>query len=715
MMGHDHCDGYTLDPRLDVSSQCSEVEKHAKQNPKVKLKFVRSMKDLDGQAAQISGKDHAEKPAYEMADQRDLDAACVLVNLAKDFSCLPKNDIASSRRNIGVFQMMDSELLTTELVDDSTQHASKYGGNDKMKGISEKLKFSLSKAHCPERKQKKRKVENEFPLPQSKKYRNYYISEEEKNDSHEVHELEYGHGLTSKLGKKGRQNLEACASDDGLDMEYLERKTVTKKRSEKAEIFLDGSDEYHNLRSRSKKLIDESEPISFKKKLGSQKEDAETVSLDSGAMYDTILSEKAAVDDMVPVINPAEKQQFSLITPNLYTRFSFSIIHLLSAVRMALITPHAEDYAVAIGKSVVEDNRRQRQFKDTQNGNSQEVDGFHSCENRGVINSEQMAQKILPSLTIHEIVQRVRSNPRDPCILETLEPLVDLVRGVLKIFSSRTAPLGAKGWKALTVYENSSKSWSWIGPVSINLSDDDYIEEGISPEAWGLPRRILVKLVDCFANWLKNGQETLQQIGSLPAPPMILMQPTNAKERFKDMRAQRSLSTISPSSDEVRAYFHREETLRYLIPDRAFSYTALDGRKSTVAPLRRCSGKPSAKARDHFMLKHNRPPHVTLLCLVRDAAARLPGSIGTRADVCTLIRDSQFIVEDISDSQVNQVVSGALDRLHYELDPCVQFDKDRHLWVYLHGEREEEEFENDGTSSRKNWKRQGEMLERNLA
>jgi len=43
--------------------------------------------------------------------------------------------------------------------------------------------------------------------------------------------------------------------------------------------------------------------------------------------------------------------------------------------------------------------------------------------------------------------------------------------------------------------------------------------------------------------------------------------------------------------------------------------------------------------------------------------------------------------------------------LHYERDPCVQFDGERKLWVYLHREREEEDFEDDGTSSTKKWKR----------
>ena len=38
------------------------------------------------------------------------------------------------------------------------------------------------------------------------------------------------------------------------------------------------------------------------------------------------------------------------------------------------------------------------------------------------------------------------------------------------------------------------------------------------------------------------------------------------------------------------------------------------------------------------------------------------------------------------------MVSGALDRLHYEKDPCVKYDSSRKLWVYLHRNRTEEEF-----------------------
>lgn len=32
-------------------------------------------------------------------------------------------------------------------------------------------------------------------------------------------------------------------------------------------------------------------------------------------------------------------------------------------------------------------------------------------------------------------------------------------------------------------------------------------------------------------------------------------------------------------------------------------------------------------------------------------------------------------------------MSGALDRLHYEDDPCVKYDSERKLWLYLHKNR----------------------------
>ncbi|XP_022743419.1 uncharacterized protein LOC111294393 [Durio zibethinus] len=389
---------------------------------------------------------------------------------------------------------------------------------------------------------------------------------------------------------------------------------------------------------------------------------------------------------------PFKKMQFNSSCPTAHTGFSFSIIHFLSAIRTALITPGGKDHPSAVSKYPAKSNPKS-------------VSRYH--ERKGISNS-QGEQKSLPCLTMHEIVERVRLNPGDPCILKAREPLQELVRGALTIFSSTTAPLGAKAWKALTLYSKSNKSWSWIGPVAIK--PHNHMKEAVSSAAWGLPSRTLLKLVNCFADWLKIAQESLQKIGDLPAPPLTLMHRTvNVNERLREVRPRKMVATISQCPKEIRDYFRKEEAIRYFIPERAFSYTALDGRKSTVAPLRRCSGKPSLKCRKHFMLKADRPPNITVLSLARDAAARLPAGMGTRADVCVLIRDSQYIVEEISEEQLNQVVSGALDRLHYEHDPCVQFNGERRLWFYLHGEREEDDFEYDATLSTKKRRRQREI------
>ncbi|KAF9598446.1 hypothetical protein IFM89_027879 [Coptis chinensis] len=553
----------------------------------------------------------------------------------------------------------------------------------------------LLRAHPhPSVKKKKGNVDYEYRVSN---YSHDYM--EEDGDLRVTHSPIYldDRMKTDRMGKKGPL-LGAHANDrhERLNMPLLECSSAAKKRKGKGDVI------YVSVLDESNKGISQQQvdDPSLSKKKGKREPEVES---DSPSVFS---SEKGLID--ADPDTKSVKKPFPLITPSIHTGFSFSVVHLLSAVRVAMVTPLADDVS-DIGKHIENSDGRHCYEKEEQNGKHETVTAKPLGQPDNVMDastSEQTSRNNLPSLTVQEIVNRVRSSPGDPCILETQEPLQDLVRGVLKIFISKTAPLGAKGWKALVSYEKSSKSWSWIGPVSSSTSDPDKVEEVTSFEAWGIPYKMLVKLVDSFANWLKNGQETLQQIGSLPPPPLELMQPNlDEKERFRDLRAQKSLTTISPSSEEVRAYFRREEVLRYLVPDRAFSYTAADGRKSIVAPLRRGGGKPTSKARDHPILKPDRPPHVTILCLVRDAAARLPGNIGTRADVCTLIKDSQYIVEDVNDLQVNQVVSGALDRLHYERDPCVQFDGERKLWVYLHRDREEEDFEDDGTSSTKKWKR----------
>lgn len=41
------------------------------------------------------------------------------------------------------------------------------------------------------------------------------------------------------------------------------------------------------------------------------------------------------------------------------------------------------------------------------------------------------------------------------------------------------------------------------------------------------------------------------------------------------------------------------------------------------------------------------------LMSVRDAAARLPNGEGTRAEICELLKDSQFLAPDVTSTQVS--------------------------------------------------------------
>ncbi|KAG5581845.1 hypothetical protein H5410_052472 [Solanum commersonii] len=92
--------------------------------------------------------------------------------------------------------------------------------------------------------------------------------------------------------------------------------------------------------------------------------------------------------------------------------------------------------------------------------------------------------------------------------------------------------------------------------------------------------------------------------------------------KVKESKAIKSLETIFPCCEEIRTYFYREEALRYEVFSRDFPFIITDGHESIVAPLKRCGGKPLKMIRQHHILKRNRPPHFTIICLERDATTR---------------------------------------------------------------------------------------------
>ena len=158
-------------------------------------------------------------------------------------------------------------------------------------------------------------------------------------------------------------------------------------------------------------------------------------------------------------------------------------------------------------------------------------------------------------------------------------------------------------------------------------------------------------------------------------------------ERFKNVKKNKIQITIKQRTKEEVQNFRKQEKIRYENPLKPWEYTLSNGNIAIVAPLLSNQKQLISKARDHELLKAERPPYITLLSLVRDAAARLEDGVGTRLDICDLLKDSQYINENVADSKINNIVSGALDRLHYQKDPCVKYDSHHKLWIYLHRNR----------------------------
>ncbi|KAM4726769.1 nuclear factor related to kappa-B-binding protein isoform 2-T4 [Anableps anableps] len=211
-----------------------------------------------------------------------------------------------------------------------------------------------------------------------------------------------------------------------------------------------------------------------------------------------------------------------------------------------------------------------------------------------------------------------------------------------------------------------------------------------------------VEFVDEFQQWrwigpTQDTEKDLSALCQLWLDSKDFVVKTENEDMLEFTSSTPKLSTdyvVRPSTGDEKQVFQVQEQQRYNQPHKAFTFR-MHGFESVVGPVKGVFDKEMSlnKAREHTLLRSDRPPYVTILSLVRDAAARLPNGEGTRAEICELLKDSQFLAPDVTSAQVNTVVSGALDRLHYEKDPCVKYDIGRKLWIYLHRHRSQEEFE----------------------
>jgi hypothetical protein len=145
--------------------------------------------------------------------------------------------------------------------------------------------------------------------------------------------------------------------------------------------------------------------------------------------------------------------------------------------------------------------------------------------------------------------------------------------------------------------------------------------------------------------------------------------------------------------DQLRE-FHRQEALRYENAGQPFCYRLAGLNPFCVAPQR---GKTLVKiARRHAMLLDERPSTVTLQDVVRDALARLPQGVGTKADLQVVVMDSQFVNQDVTAAVLSSAISDSLDRLSAVSDPAASFHAMSRLWSYLHRNRAAHEFVSAG-------------------
>lgn len=152
--------------------------------------------------------------------------------------------------------------------------------------------------------------------------------------------------------------------------------------------------------------------------------------------------------------------------------------------------------------------------------------------------------------------------------------------------------------------------------------------------------------------------------------------------------------TVRVATQAEMLEFQRQERLRFEQPHRPFTYR-MHGYESVVGPVKGIYTQSLAlnKARGHAIMVDDRPPYVTILTLVRDATARLPNGEGTRSEISELLKCSQFINRQAAENVLQTIVSGALDRMHGGIDPCVRYDARRKIWIYLHRNRNEADFE----------------------
>ncbi|CAH2243955.1 nuclear factor related to kappa-B-binding protein isoform X2 [Pararge aegeria] len=197
--------------------------------------------------------------------------------------------------------------------------------------------------------------------------------------------------------------------------------------------------------------------------------------------------------------------------------------------------------------------------------------------------------------------------------------------------------------------------------------------------------------------WIGAGRDCDAILGRLCERWLRAVSPPPPATEAPPPRYPTSWIVRQPTTAEITD-FRTQERKRYAAASKPFTYIQY-GYRSAVGPatgLR--AGAGAAGGSGAALLTQQRPRAAAFLALLRDALARLPNGEGTRRDIVTLLKMSQWITPN-SEQALSIAVANALERLvSVKRDPIVKYDQRTALWTYLHRHKSEEDWVKSATS-----------------
>ncbi|XP_045774091.1 nuclear factor related to kappa-B-binding protein-like isoform X2 [Maniola jurtina] len=197
--------------------------------------------------------------------------------------------------------------------------------------------------------------------------------------------------------------------------------------------------------------------------------------------------------------------------------------------------------------------------------------------------------------------------------------------------------------------------------------------------------------------WIGAGRDCDAILGRLCERWLRAVSPPPLASEPPPPRYPTSWIVRQPTTAEITD-FRTQERKRFASASKPFTYMQY-GYRSVVGPATgQRAGAGAAGGAGAALLTQQRPRAAAFLALLRDALARMPNGEGTRRDIVTLLKMSQWIVP-CSEQALSVAVASALERLvAVKRDPIVKYDQRTAMWTYLHRHKSEEDWAKNTTA-----------------